>query len=283
MYQCFRRDATSPTHIINKMGPYIITRGQAIVQDEALLKSPIDFAKQLLNFKEEIDHMVTQSFASDVQFTKCRDASFRQFMNACDYTPAHLAYYTDEELKRGLKGASDDEVDRRLTAIVRLFCCLDGRDIYIRAYTGFLAKRLLNKTLLSKAAEEKMLEKLKIECGVNVTNGISKMFSDMDLSKDLQIEFVKQRGPQFAGITFTAEVLTQGIWTTEKAPNCKIPLPMKQCTDSFKLFYTSKHHNRRLEWLFLHGQCEVTPLFADKPYQLITTVFQVSILDLFNN
>jgi len=59
MYKCFRRDATSPTHIINKMGPYIITRGQAIVQDEALLKSPIDFAKQLLNFKEEIDHMVT--------------------------------------------------------------------------------------------------------------------------------------------------------------------------------------------------------------------------------
>jgi hypothetical protein len=41
------------------MGPYIITRGQAIVQDEASLKSPIDFAKQLLNFKEEIDHMVT--------------------------------------------------------------------------------------------------------------------------------------------------------------------------------------------------------------------------------
>ena len=111
-----------------------------------------------------------------------------------------------------------------------------------------------------------MLEKLKIECGVNVTNGISKMFSDMDLSKDLQTEFVKSRGPQFAGITFTAEVLTQGIWPTENSPYCKIPPSMKQCTDAFKLFYTTRHHHRRLEWLFMHGQCEVTPLFADKSY-----------------
>lgn len=57
---------------------------------------------------------------------------------------------------------------------------------------------------------------------------------------------------------------------------------MKQCTEDFKNFYTHKHHNRRLEWLFHNGQCEVQPLFGEKPYQLVVNVFQATILDLFN-
>lgn len=55
-------------------------------------------------------------------------------MNKCAQTANYIASYTDKELKSGLKSVSNDEIDQRLSAIVRLFCCLHGRDEYIKAY-----------------------------------------------------------------------------------------------------------------------------------------------------
>ena len=70
-------------------------------------------------------------------------------MNQYDKTPHHMAFYTDHEFKKKLKQLSDDEIDLRLDAIVRLFCCLHGRDAFIVSYTNLLALRLLNKTSVS--------------------------------------------------------------------------------------------------------------------------------------
>jgi cullin 3 len=100
-------------------------------------------------------------------------------MNKCSFTPHYIASYCDNELRKGLKGISEAEVDNRLSAIIRLFCCLHGRDVFIKSYTKFLSSRLLNKTFLSKEAEELMLQKLKIECGHNTVNKLSKMFTDI--------------------------------------------------------------------------------------------------------
>lgn len=78
-------------------------------------------------------------------------------MNKCSFTPHYIASYCDNELRKGLKGVSEAEVEARLSAIIRLFCCLHGRDVFIKSYTKFLSSRLLNKTFLSKEAEELML------------------------------------------------------------------------------------------------------------------------------
>ena len=72
-------------------------------------------------------------------------------------TPHYIAAYCDNEFKKGLKGVNEAETNTRLDAIIRLFCCLHGRDIFIRAYTKHLSARLLNKSFLSKDAEELML------------------------------------------------------------------------------------------------------------------------------
>lgn len=78
-------------------------------------------------------------------------------MNSCNQTPGYMASYTDFELKKGLKGLSNEETEDKLEAIVRLFCCLHGRDTFIKAYTKLLSSRLLNKTSISSEAEESML------------------------------------------------------------------------------------------------------------------------------
>jgi len=71
------------------------------------------------------------------------------FLNNCEKTSANLAAYADIEMKVGFKQCSAAEVDQKITSIVRIFCCLHSRDIFIKAYTKYLALRLLNKTMLS--------------------------------------------------------------------------------------------------------------------------------------
>jgi hypothetical protein len=50
------------------MSPYIEDRGKKIVEDEALLKDPIEFTKKLLELKSEMDNMVELSFQNDMKF-----------------------------------------------------------------------------------------------------------------------------------------------------------------------------------------------------------------------
>jgi len=81
-------------------------------------------------------------------------------MNQCEKTPHHIAFYCDNEFKKTLKQLTDQEIQLRLDAVVRLFCCLHGRDLFIASYTNLLALRLLNKTSVSNEAEKIMIEKL---------------------------------------------------------------------------------------------------------------------------
>lgn len=157
MYKMFKRVETTLRLIVQKMGPYIEQRGSKIVTDENLLKDPIEFTKSLLELKAEMDEMVSKSFHDDIAFQGCRDRSFMNFMNTCRQTASHLAAYCDNEFKRGLKGVSESDTNARLDAIIRVFQCLHGRDEFIKCYTRFLSARLLDKTSLSKDAEELML------------------------------------------------------------------------------------------------------------------------------
>lgn len=82
-----------------------------------------------------------------------------------------------------------------------------------------------------------MLQKLKVECGVNTMNKISKMFTDIEMSKELQQKFSQStQGKQLAnntGIEFSAEVLTNGTWPTDPSPICVLPKQMKVCIDQY--------------------------------------------------
>ena len=178
-----------------------------------------------------------------------------------------------------MKSCSDDEADRKLQAIIRIFCLLFERDIYIRAYSRFLGERLLNNTFLSKGLEERMLEMLKIECGAATMSKISKMFTDVEHSKVILREFQDKYGATQAGVSFQVQMMTQGSWQVEKSPLCEIPQPLRTCTEQFKVFYSQKHSHHRIDWLLHLGSCMVQPTFCTKPYQIVCSVFQAALLD----
>ena len=62
LFRVFKRVESTLKYIIQKMAPYIEGRGEKIVQDEALLKDPIEFTTKLLSLKKEMDEMVEHSF-----------------------------------------------------------------------------------------------------------------------------------------------------------------------------------------------------------------------------
>lgn len=68
LFRIFKRVDSTIKFIITKMAPYIEQRGEKIVTDEALLKDPIEFTKQLLDLKAEMDDMVEKSFQNDIRF-----------------------------------------------------------------------------------------------------------------------------------------------------------------------------------------------------------------------
>ena len=119
-------------------------------------------------------------------FQKSRDNSFQEFMNKQQFTPAYMAQYSDMLFRSGLKGVDDNEVNARLDAIIRLFCCLHGRDVFLKQYEKELSTRLLNKTSISWDIEEQMIQKLKVECGANQVQKMTQMFKDMTLSRETQ-------------------------------------------------------------------------------------------------
>jgi len=124
-----------------------------------------------------------------MRFQKARDQTFMDFMNCNKKTPHHIAFFLDHEFRKGFKQVTEEEQGKRLEAVVRLFCCLHGRDVFISQYSNLLAQRLLDKTTLSDWAEEQMVNKLTIECGNNTVNKIKTMFEDMIKSKQLNSDF----------------------------------------------------------------------------------------------
>eukprot|EP00361_Fabrea_salina_P007359 CAMPEP_0202440492 /NCGR_PEP_ID=MMETSP1345-20130828/36726_1 /ASSEMBLY_ACC=CAM_ASM_000843 /TAXON_ID=342563 /ORGANISM="Fabrea Fabrea salina" /LENGTH=737 /DNA_ID=CAMNT_0049055097 /DNA_START=1 /DNA_END=2214 /DNA_ORIENTATION=+ len=284
MYLVFKRDEQTLKYMTSKMNPYIEVRGSKIVEDEKLQQDAIEYTKALLEFKSEIDAMVEYSFDNHSVFQRCRDLSFQNFMNKCQFSAPYIASYADHEMRKGLKGVSEAETDQRLEALIKLFLCLNDRDVFIRNYTRYLSKRLLDGTSISDEAEEKMISKLKVECGHNIVNKISSMYQDIALSSNLMEEFkgLSHRGSP-GGINMTVQVLRSGCWPEQSSEPCIIPPELETCTKAFQNFYLNKHQGRNLTWLLGFGTVEIGTNFAKRNYTCIVNPYQAAILLLFNS
>jgi cullin 3 len=137
MYTLFSKVDSTLKHILEEMSPYIEERGKSIIDDDELKKDPVKFTKHLLNLKHEMDDMVNVCFKNDPKFNQTRDKSFQNFMNTWSETPHSMASYCDQTFKTGIRGMSEEQIEEELNAMIRLFCCLHNRDVFIRAYTKF--------------------------------------------------------------------------------------------------------------------------------------------------
>jgi len=273
MYDLYSRSDSTLKYILLEMGPYIESRGQVVLNDEQLLKNPVKFTQNLLDLKKEMDEIVLHCFNNDPKFNQTRDKSFLNFMNKFSETPQYMADYCDHLFKTGIKGMSENEIEENLDAVIRLFRCLHNRDIFIKAYTKHQAGRLLNKTSLNTDAEQSMISKLKIESGFNTIQKLSRMFTDMELSKNIMEDFKKKNGATtiFKGVNINVDILTSGIWPEQNVHPCKLPVELSHCSQKFNFFYKEKHSGRHLTWLYNSCNAIIDTLIFPKTYTLTTS------------
>jgi cullin-4 len=242
--------------------------------------------QELLDFKDKLDEVASQAFQHSEKFVNALKESFEAFVNKRLNKPAELlAKYVDGKMRAGNKEGTDEDLERLLDKVLIIFRFINGKDVFEAFYKKDLAKRLLVGKSASVDAERSFLSKLKQECGAAFTSKLEGMFKDMELSKDVMVNFrqhVAHCCPQLH-IDISVSILTMGYWPTYTPVEVHLPPEMVKLQETFQGFYLSKHGGRKLQWQTTLGHCVVKACFNGGNKELQVSLFQTLVLLLFND
>ncbi|XP_033003618.1 cullin-4A [Lacerta agilis] len=282
MCQLFSRVKTGQQLLLQHWSEYIKNYGTTIVVNPEKDK---DMVQELLDFKDKVDHIIEVCFQKNEKCINLMKESFETFINKRPNKPAELiAKHVDSKLRAGNKEATDEELERILDKIMIIFRFIHGKDVFEAFYKKDLAKRLLVGKSASVDAEKSMLSKLKHECGAAFTSKLEGMFKDMELSKDVMVQFKQyiqnQKDP--GNIDLTVNILTMGYWPTYTPMDVLLPPEMVKLQEVFKTFYLGKHSGRKLQWQTSLGHAVLKAEFKEGKKEFQVSLFQTLVLLMFN-
>lgn len=260
----------------------------------------IKWVDDVLRLKEKFDDILTVAFLSDQGLQTAFTRSFTDFINACDRSSEHLSLFFDENMKKGIKGKTENEVDALLDKGITLLRYVQDKDMFERYYKKHLSKRLLMKRSISMDAERQMISKMKMEVGNTFTQKIEAMFKDMAVSEDLSANYkshvVRLGDPDPKRAELDVNVLTSTMWPletmaasyrTEGSSSCIFPPQVETIKQGFEKFYLEKHSGRQLTWQPHMGSADLRVYFQEmkgkKTRELNVSTYAMLILLLFND
>uniref|UniRef100_A0A663ET86 Cullin 4B n=1 Tax=Aquila chrysaetos chrysaetos TaxID=223781 RepID=A0A663ET86_AQUCH len=245
LYQLFSRVRGGVQVLLQHWIEYIKAFGSTIVINPEKDKTMV---QELLDFKDKVDHIIDICFLKNEKFVNAMKEAFETFINKRPNKPAELiAKYVDSKLRAGNKEATDEELEKMLDKIMIIF-----RFIY--------------------------------ECGAAFTSKLEGMFKDMELSKDIMIQFKQYMQNQNVpgNIELTVNILTMGYWPTYVPMEVHLPPEMVKLQEIFKTFYLGKHSGRKLQWQSTLGHCVLKAEFKEGKKELQVSLFQTLVLLMFN-
>ncbi|XP_017329973.2 cullin-4B isoform X1 [Ictalurus punctatus] len=282
LYQLFSRVRGGVQVLLQHWIEYIKAFGSTIVINPEKDKTMV---QELLDFKDKVDSIIDICFMKNEKFVNAMKEAFETFINKRPNKPAELiAKYVDSKLRAGNKEATDEELEKMLDKIMIIFRFIYGKDVFEAFYKKDLAKRLLVGKSASVDAEKSMLSKLKHECGAAFTSKLEGMFKDMELSKDIMVQFKQYMQCQNipGNIELTVNILTMGYWPTYVPMEVHLPAEMVKLQEIFKTFYLGKHSGRKLQWQSTLGHCVLKAEFKEGKKELQVSLFQTLVLLMFN-
>ena len=153
----------------------------------------LSWVEQVLAFKAGFDALWKKALGSDPQCEGAISEAFEDFINKCPRASEFISLFIDDNLKKGIKGRTEEEVDEVLDRTITIFRFLNQKDVFERYYKTHLAKRLLGNRSVSDDAERNMMAKLKLECGHNYVHKLQGMLNDMKLSDEANQAFTKRQ------------------------------------------------------------------------------------------
>ncbi|TPX51845.1 hypothetical protein SeLEV6574_g00028 [Synchytrium endobioticum] len=259
---------------------------------------PKVYVEALLAVHSKYQTLVSTAFKSDSGFVAALDKACREFVNrnhvckeGSQKSPQLLAQYCDSLLRKGGKLTEDTEVEEVLNQIMTVFKYVEDKDVFQKFYSKMLAKRLVNFTSSSEDAESMMISKLKDACGYEYTSKLQRMFTDVNVSKDLNDEFKGFLERQLDGKeAFDAhiQVLGSAAWPlTAPSTPFNLPTDLVKTFELFQKFYSNKHSGRKLTWLFQMSKGEVKTNYvkvagSKTQYTFMVSNYQMGILLQYN-
>lgn len=286
MYNLLGRVAKGHELMRNVMGTLVKETGKAIVEAPENQSKEKSFVQSLLELKDKYDKVLSIAFVNDKNFQHGLNQSFEYFINLNNRSPEFISLFIDEKLRKGLKGATEEDIEKTLDKVMTLFRFIQEKDVFEKYYKQHLAKRLLLNRSVSDDAERSMIQKLKTECGYQFTSKLEGMFTDMKVSADTMDSFkthVQDLEPgSLGGVDLSVHVLTTGYWPTQSSAKSVLPQEVQRACEVFTKFYLRNHSGRRLSWQTNMGTAELRAQFGPKKHELTVSTYQMAILLLFN-
>lgn len=268
----------------------------------------VKWVNDVLQLKDKFDTFLKECFADDPVLESAVTKSFTEFVNAFNRSSEFVSLFIDDNLKNGIRGKTEAEVDVTMDKAIVLIQYLLDRDLFQRYYQKHLARRLLHGKSESQEAEKQLISRMKQEIGSHFTSKFEGMFKDMDTSRDLTDGY--RRHIQDLGdvdrkvVDLNINVLTSNNWPSEgMVPKsgdgalieCNWPSDIKRLQESFLKFYLSERNGRVLTWLGALGSADIKcvfpkipgkesgPLSKERRYELTVSSHGMVILLLFND
>ncbi|KJE88376.1 Cullin 1a [Capsaspora owczarzaki ATCC 30864] len=256
-------------------------------------QKPEPYVDALLVLHSKHNDIIRTSFDNDNQLIAALDKAFRSIINdtakskSAGKAPELLAAFCDQLLKKSNKNQSEAEIEEKLQQVIKIFKYIEGKDIFQKFYSKFLAKRLIHGVSVSDEAESMMIAELKAVCGYDYTTKLQRMFTDMTVSEDINKTFNEFRSNNDIplNIEFSMLVLQTGAWPLGSAVQSpfNIPAELEKSVTIFEAFYGKKYSGRKLNWLHHLSKGDLRATYGSKRYELQSTNYQMAILLQYNN
>src|SRR5271170_3437145 len=207
------------------------------------LQAALKWVELVLALKAKHDHILAEAFDNEAKMKSCVVEGFSSFINDNRKAPEFISLFIDENLKKGIKGKTEQETDAILDNATVLFRYVKDKDIFERYYKQHLAKRLLAFKSVSDDAERGMLTKLRMVAGYAFTTKLEGMFKDMKVSRDLMTDYKKHilqsRTEDDSTPELSVSILTSTYWPLSftrsggGVENCIFPPVVEKIKSSF--------------------------------------------------
>ncbi|KAF1816164.1 cullin-3 [Eremomyces bilateralis CBS 781.70] len=270
------------------------------------------WVEDVLQLKDKFDTIWRLSFASDQALQAALSKVFSEFINAATFPRGteYISLFIDDNMKKGIKGKTEHEVDLVLDKAITLLRYVQDKDMFEKYYKKHLSRRLLMNKSVSNDVEKQMISRMKIELGNNFTSKLESMFKDMTVSEELSNgyrAYVDKLGDYDpARVDLSMHVLTATVWPLDhmsgaldrdpnkqdKAQGPIFPPEIERVKKGFEKFYLNRHSGRVLSWLGGMGTADIRAVFPKVPtkdglrerkHELNVSTYAMIILLLFND
>ncbi len=274
-----------------------------------LTAAAIKWVDDVLRLKDKFDQLWVACFDRKAVIETALTRSFSGFINRFDRASEFVSLFIDDNLKRGLKGKTEAEVDIVLDKAITLLKHLNEKDKFESYYQKHLARRLLHGKSESQDVEQEMISRMKRELGNNFTQKFEGMFRDMNTSRETTEQYrnhVRGLGELDEGrVDLNISILAGNNWpkeimgratglSAETRFKATYPPEIQKLQNSFFEFYTKNRNGRVLTWVGGAGSADMKcifpkvpsktsgPLSRERRYEINVSTYGMIVLMLFN-